>query len=312
MSRNRILTGACLAMIFAGAADAGELLGAEVWGASPQLVSLDRQTGQSKSIGPIGVHGPWGLTHSSANETVYLIDDLPATSGLYSVNVSTGAATLIGGTGVYSGILARGLAWRATTNALFTVDVDGNQLYEIDASSGALEESVFMFNSGGYTGLTFDNESDQLYGIGQLFIGPAALRSLMRIDSQSGVATGILSLGPGSAYRGLAWDPELEVFWTHDSITGSLTKLDPKSQSITPVGSTVLPGQSGTEISALVFVPSECVADLDGDRTVDGDDLAGVLGAWGPCAGCRADIDHDGIVDGSDLAIVLGGWGDCE
>jgi len=53
-------------------------------------------------------------------------------------------------------------------------------------------------------------------------------------------------------------------------------------------------------------------ADLNGDGTVDGADLALLLGSWGPCplpADCPADLDHDGIVDAGDLAILLGSWG---
>jgi len=51
-------------------------------------------------------------------------------------------------------------------------------------------------------------------------------------------------------------------------------------------------------------------ADLNCDGAVDGNDLAIVLGGWGPCGSpCIADINDDGIVDGNDLAIVLGAWG---
>ena len=55
-----------------------------------------------------------------------------------------------------------------------------------------------------------------------------------------------------------------------------------------------------------------CPADLNGDRTVDGSDLALIFAAWGPCGGgCDADLDGDGMVSGEDLAILLGNWGGC-
>jgi hypothetical protein len=58
--------------------------------------------------------------------------------------------------------------------------------------------------------------------------------------------------------------------------------------------------------------PAPCPADLDGDRTVGGSDLAGLLQAWGPCTGaCPADINASGSVDGSDLAQLLQSWGAC-
>lgn len=53
-----------------------------------------------------------------------------------------------------------------------------------------------------------------------------------------------------------------------------------------------------------------CTADLNEDGSVDGSDLAMVLGAWGT-AGARADLTSDGVVDGADIAVVLGAWGLC-
>jgi hypothetical protein len=55
-----------------------------------------------------------------------------------------------------------------------------------------------------------------------------------------------------------------------------------------------------------------CPADLSGDGSVGGIDLAMLLGAWGPCPDCAADFNDDGSVGGFDLAILLGEWGLCE
>jgi len=59
------------------------------------------------------------------------------------------------------------------------------------------------------------------------------------------------------------------------------------------------------------WTPPCAAADLNCDGTVDGNDLAIILGGWGPCEPppCLADINDDGVVDGNDLAIVLGAWG---
>jgi len=64
-------------------------------------------------------------------------------------------------------------------------------------------------------------------------------------------------------------------------------------------------------MAVTVKTASTCVLDLDGSGSVDGGDLALILGAWGPCAGCAADVDGNGFVDGGDLALVLGSWGGC-
>ncbi|MGP1346716.1 MAG: hypothetical protein ACTS3F_08635 [Phycisphaerales bacterium] len=53
-----------------------------------------------------------------------------------------------------------------------------------------------------------------------------------------------------------------------------------------------------------------CPPDLDADNTVDSDDLAILLGAFGCVApGCPGDIDQDGDVDSDDLGILLSAFG---
>ena len=52
------------------------------------------------------------------------------------------------------------------------------------------------------------------------------------------------------------------------------------------------------------------LGDINGGGTVGGDDLAIMLGAWGPCDfNCSADLDDDGFIGGGDLAILLSRWG---
>lgn len=56
-----------------------------------------------------------------------------------------------------------------------------------------------------------------------------------------------------------------------------------------------------------------CLADLNSDDVVNGEDLGILLGAWGPCgtSDCIADLNDDTVVDGADLGILLGRWGAC-
>lgn len=70
-------------------------------------------------------------------------------------------------------------------------------------------------------------------------------------------------------------------------------------------------GEEYTTLDSVAFGVPACPGDLDLNGTVDGADLAIVLGSWGACAGCVADIDGNGVVDGGDLAVVLGSWGAC-
>ena len=66
--------------------------------------------------------------------------------------------------------------------------------------------------------------------------------------------------------------------------------------------------------AALLVAPAAraqdgCIADVDGDGSVNGNDLASVLGGWGSCAGCAGDVNGNGVVNGEDLASVLVRWG---
>jgi len=52
-------------------------------------------------------------------------------------------------------------------------------------------------------------------------------------------------------------------------------------------------------------------SDLTGDGAVNSEDLAILLGSWGPCpamGSCPADLNGDGSVTSEDLAILLGDW----
>ena len=61
-----------------------------------------------------------------------------------------------------------------------------------------------------------------------------------------------------------------------------------------------------------VLQQAQCVADLNGDRVVNGADLGTLLGTWGPCGSpCPGDLDGDQMVNGADLGVLLGAWGNC-
>ena len=60
---------------------------------------------------------------------------------------------------------------------------------------------------------------------------------------------------------------------------------------------------------------SNCPYDLNCDGVVGPNDLALLLGSWGPCPyPCPADLagTGDGLVSANDLAVLLGHWGPCK
>ena len=60
------------------------------------------------------------------------------------------------------------------------------------------------------------------------------------------------------------------------------------------------------------MIPDACVCPQDIDRSgsVDGGDLAILLGSWGTTSG-TTDLDHNGTTDAADLAVLLAAWGPC-
>ncbi len=76
---------------------------------------------------------------------------------------------------------------------------------------------------------------------------------------------------------------------------------DRPNNSITEVGIDLV------KVERVVCEDAGNPADLDGDGTVGGADLAVLLAAWGQPG--PADLDGDGTVGGADLALLLAAWG---
>ena len=71
--------------------------------------------------------------------------------------------------------------------------------------------------------------------------------------------------------------------------------------------------QGGAPVATASLLPAvvkgKCaVGDLNCDGTVDANDLAVVLAAWGT-NNPAADIDGNGTVDAADLSFILANWG---
>jgi formylglycine-generating enzyme required for sulfatase activity len=62
-------------------------------------------------------------------------------------------------------------------------------------------------------------------------------------------------------------------------------------------------------VAPVAHAQDGCIADVDGDGIVNGNDLASVLGGWGSCSGCGGDVNGNGVINGEDLAVVLTRWG---
>lgn len=243
-------------------AQAGTLIGAEVW-SQARLTTIDRASGQQTTVGFFGdPPGPFGLALNNDNGQLYMVDQAPNTKGLYTVNMATGAATRVGAAGVFGGARPRGLGYDSVKNVMYTSDLDTNQLLVVNLTTGAPSMVAPFVNFGAVEAMTYDNDNGVLWGVAGFVTGGGSGRHLVSIDPDTGLGTSVISLGSGSgsSFRGLAYDPELGVLWTHNISTGFLTTLDPLTGVVTPIGHTQQDGWSGTSLNALAFIPAPSAA----------------------------------------------------
>jgi hypothetical protein len=90
------------------------------------------------------------------------------------------------------------------------------------------------------------------------------------------------------------------------------TILPPGGTANLLLNGTISGGTYSSGLSATLFVEGELEpgsnGDINGDGTVNAQDLSALLAAWGS-AQAAADLDDNGVVNGVDLAILLANWG---
>lgn len=118
-------------------------------------------------------------------------------------------------------------------------------------------------------------------------------------------ANGVLALAPADDIV-VPGAPKLIVADEFDPVTGA------DIVSLSLGGAQSLQGGEPAATASLVpsTVKPRCAqGDLNCDGSVDANDLAIVLAAWGT-NDPAADIDGSGVVDASDLSFILANWGD--
>lgn len=159
----RLLITAALATL-TGSAFAGTLYTIDE--ATDTLQTIDLSTNTFTNVGSLGVGFNFGdLAYDSSTGTMFMVDGWGGTfntghiSQLYSVNLATGAATLIGSTGLTS---VMGLAYNPMTGKLYgTRSTIGTGLYEIDKATGA---ATFLSAQTDLDGLTYVGSTGQMIG----------------------------------------------------------------------------------------------------------------------------------------------------
>jgi hypothetical protein len=190
------------------------------WENNSEIFLVESTTGVASSIGFAGTRIS-GLDFDGS-----VLSGWGQDGSLYSIETSTGAATLVGASG-FTGV--EGAAAFGPDGSLYAADSATNTLMQLDTATGA-GTLIGAFGSFGQdiSGLAFIEEA--LFGIDGL------LNNLVTIDIASGLATTVGSLGisvaaSGGSVGGLTYSGS-ELLFLHqdgiflvDSVTGAATGI---------------------------------------------------------------------------------------
>jgi len=239
-----------------------------------------------------GLDGPFGIT--VRDESLYACS--PSQQKIWKVELASRAVSVWWDA---AGIAApRDIVFRE--NDAIVTDSEGEDLERLSLAGQWLGTWV---DSDGVTAFDFPQQLQRTANGDILLACFSDPRGLWRYDGEFGFLNGLASptfTSPRGCYV-------LETGeWMYTGGT-RVQAINPK----TLVERTIV-NQLGTSFRFIeLFTPGAgvpCPADLDGDGTVGGSDLAMLLGAWGTPA---EDLDGNGTTDAADLSILLGGWGTC-
>ncbi len=212
---------------------------------SNQLQILDMTTLNLTDIGELDAPFDFGDL-AWDGKRLFMVQGYAGT-GLYEVNIDTGAATLIGEHG-YADMF--GLEYDPTTDTLYgSRSSTGQGLFTLDRATG---EATFVGpTSVGLDTLSYDTKRDLLIG------AAGGGGKLYTVDRETGAPT-LLQDGEFFNNCGMAYVPDDDEHWLIDQ-SGSVYRFDPENDYFR---TSVLGGL--TPHDGLTFVDS-CTADCNGD-----------------------------------------------
>lgn len=241
-------------------------------GVDTTILQIETEPFSSTPIGLAGVPSLSGLDFQPGTGVLFASAGGGSAGNLYTVNIATGAATLVGATGFPK---VPGLVFDVNGTLYGSADVTGNNnasdgLIEIDPVTGAgtligVYGSIGPDTIGGVDSLAIHPITGVLYGMGGFhdslgnFTGGD---SVFQIDRQTGAATQIELLGASAnMVTGLSFDPTGRLFSSNGAGDGQIGEIDLDIPSFTILGDAadgsvsdiaVLPEPAGAAAAALL------------------------------------------------------------
>ncbi len=211
----------CLAAISSWASDTGTLYA--INDSNNSLYAINPNTYALTYIGNTGIaSGDFGdLAFNPDNNTAYWAPGR-GNDNLYTINLQTGAATLIGAHGIDNMF---SMAYDTATSTLYGESSDGN-FYSINTNNAS---ATLLGNNGIYPGgMTYRADTNQLILLG------AGSAQFWQLNPGNGAGT--LLGGNGFVNdNGLTWDAMQNLFFV-DDWSSSLYTGDPNTYNLTQVG----------------------------------------------------------------------------
>ena len=167
---------------------------------STGLYTVNTLTGNLTQISNLGLNGSDYNVLGSTPTGLYALDD---SFNLYSINPTTGAATLLGPTGVATGLASGSIGFSLSTGSSTLYFEDDFDLYSLNTTTG----KGTLIGQSGAPGIGFNSlvsENGTLYGVESSNTLP--YNTLYEINTSTGVGTSGSTLNPdvSVAPRGLA------------------------------------------------------------------------------------------------------------
>jgi hypothetical protein len=205
------------------------------------LERIDPDTLVVTDIGPIGVPYAFGdCMFNPSDSTVYMVDGR-GEEGLYTLNLTTGAASLVGFHGVPA---MEGLAFHPPTNKIFVTSIDLTDLFTISATTGAAT-LVGPVGNHRFQGLAWDSRRSMMVAYDGF--------EVVSVNLDNAELTHLAFTDPVVDY-GMTYDAVIDRFWVVDT-AGQIIQLDPNQGFARTLSSFIPGGRTCIASVPIVFGP---------------------------------------------------------